>query len=488
MDIVEIMRVLSISYEVAPLFKVGGLGDVAGSLPKALSGLGVSMSILMPYYGTMKIGRPKQVVSFSIPFEGKDEEVEIFETTFPHTTILVYVVRNKRYLDGLEKDPLAHQIQFAFFSKAASEFIAYTCSKKTLQFDLLHLHDWHTALIPLILENKYFPARMDLPKTLLTIHNFGYQAITPITVLEKLGISRNTDPIVRWDARDRTLEYLKEGIAHVDFITTVSPTYRNEIMDVKESGKLAEVMKSREGRVVGILNGIDYSVWSPQTDRHLVVNYGIKDAKSMVPWVTGKRINKRAVQKETGLPVIEDVPLFIFIGRIEPLQKGIDITITAFEELLPRLPLQLLILGTGNPLWEDRLHRFVKQHPQRAAFADRFDEALAHRMYAGGDFLLMPSRYEPCGLVQMIAMRYGTVPIVRRTGGLADTVEDHKTGLVFQNYSAKELTNVVKQAIRMYTTDSMKLDAIRIAGMKKDFSWEKSAKEYLRLYKKIMRL
>lgn len=487
------MKVLSVSYEVAPIFKVGGLGDVAGSLPKALAKLGVDMTLVMPDYDRIRVKKERIKETLTVWFDDKEEEVAIFKTILPNTTIPVYLLNNSHYLDDLHKPPEKHYQQFAFFSKAVSEFIHLSGNNSSYRYDILHLHDWHTALVPFLLKYSNATKPIVLPKTLLTIHNFGYQAITSGKILTKLGISAHATPVVAWDMRDHTFEYLKQGIIHADFINTVSKTYRDEILDPRQSGKLAQIAKAREGRIVGILNGIDYDTWDPETDKYLVKNYHpkkfsiLKKDKQILPSQTGKRINKRAVQKAFGLSILDDIPLFTFIGRVEPTQKGIDILMTAFDDVLTKSSIQLAILGTGDTIWAAKLHRFVSHFSKKAAFIDRFDEALAHKLYAGADFMVIPSKYEPCGLVQMIAMRYGTIPLVRKTGGLADTVEEGKTGLLFNDYSGKELAQVLRRAIKVYNQDQHTIDKMRQNDFGKDFSWEKSAREYLKLYKKIIR-
>ncbi len=485
------MRVLFISYEIAPLFKVGGLGDVAGSLPKALAALGTEISLLTLNYEKL-VSPPKVRVgeALTIPFAHRLESVNLYKTTLPHSDIPVYLLDNISYLRNIFVGQ-AQFDQFAFFSKAVTEVIHQSKHLLGRTFDIVHLNDWHGALIPLLLDLQHSP---DSPKTLLTIHNFGYQAVAPRSTFEKLHISSKLEDDLEADLANNKFAFLKQGLLHADFMSTVSPTYREEILDPRESGKLAKILQKRKKKVAGILNGIDTDVWNPTTDHYLSTHFARvqkrtkSNTKNLLPLASGKRIIKRHLQEKIGLPVLEDMPLFAFIGRLDAAQKGIDILIGALEDMLSRTQMQIVILGTGDHVWEDRLSRLVGAHKTKLAFVDRFDELLAHTIYAGADFVVVPSRYEPCGLVQMIAMQYGTIPIVRKTGGLADTVEDGKTGLVFSDYSARELGGTLKKAIQLYTHDESTLAKMIQAGGKKDFSWKKSAKEYLQLYKKILRV
>lgn len=486
------MRVLFAAYEAAPLFKKGGLGDVVGSLPKAVREFGVTPGIVLPYYDAIQVGHKRKIGMLSVLLKGKEERVDIFETYFPGTSIPTYLFSN-RHFNNIQNDTRQFE-QFAFFSKAVAEFIVQSKHILHSSFDIIHLHDWHVALVPLFLHNKRLSGQPKLPKTLLTIHNFGYQAIAPVSILKDLGISPHADRVVAWDTRDGTFEFLKEGIVHTDFVSTVSPTYREEILDPKLSGKLAEVAEGKEGRISGILNGIDYTLFNPATDPYLTTHYYYGDRVprvyarlDLISWETGKRINKRDIQKRAGLPILVDIPLFSFVGRIEPTQKGIDIFVHALEDMLGKIPMQIIVLGTGEIEWSEQIHRLVGKHKTKAAFLNLFDEGLARLLYAGSDFVIIPSRYEPCGLVQMIAMRYGAIPIVRKTGGLADTVVDKKTGFVFEDYSALALERAIKRALTLYSQDKDMMQKMIRMCFAQDFSWEKSAKAYVRLYKKMLR-
>ncbi len=469
------MKVLYCVSEVAPIFKLGGLGDVAGSLPKALAGLGVDIRIALPFFSSIDRKRyavsQKPVDSFRFPYGENHgyESVSLYQTKIPGSHVPVLLFANARYLSqyvsqreyGTTIDTIA---RFSFFSEAIVFWLLG--HKQTSQWfpDIIHLNDWHVSLVAAV---------PSIPKTLLTIHNLSYQGI------DANNSNKKNQP-----------NLLRLGLKSATLVNTVSKTYAKDIQTKEFGENLEGILKQRKKDLTGILNGIDYSVWNPMRDQYLnqelrITNYELRQKK----YDRFKTVNKYYLQKSLALPTIADIPVFAFIGRIEPQQKGIDILIHALENLLPKTNFQMVILGTGEPIWEDRLHKIshLKSTRKKFVFADRFDEALAHRIYAGADFILIPSKFEPCGLVQMIAMRYAAIPIVRATGGLADTVKDKKTGLTFKDYSAKELEAAVARALWLYFSGK-KFERMRQKGVEEDFSWEKSAKEYVKLYWKIMRL
>ena len=474
------MRVLYCVSECAPIIKVGGLGDVAGSLPKALSRLGVDIRIIIPRYEdikTLRYSEIKRIGEIEVEF-GRKEKVVIWEMILPDSTVPVYLLENEKYLSkdghkafaGTEKEVE----RFAFFSKAIAELLITHNPQLTTHFDLLHLNDWHTSLVPLLL-----PQTHKLP-TLLTIHNLSYQGITPIDLLSKLGLTPDFCEVLRWDAQNRDIDILMEGIIHATMVNTVSPTYAKEIMTPEFGWGIEEVLKGKEGRMVGILNGIDYDFWNPATDQYINVKCQMLNVKS---W---KAENKKALQKELGLMVDENIPLLAFVGRLEPQQKGLDILYKAMEKLLPKDFFQFVILGVGDKEWEMKWQMVNVKWQNKMVFIARFDEALAHKIYAGADIILMPSRFEPCGLPQMIGMRYGSLPLVRKAGGLADTVREGETGFVFESYLSNDLANKIKEALKIYA--SPKWEKMVRTAMGQDFSWEVSARKYLDLYKEVIRL
>ncbi len=483
------MKVLYCASEASPIVKVGGLGDVAGSLPKALEKLGVEISVVVPKYEDIdeKILRDydiKILNEMNVEFDGKDEKVIIWQTKLPDSGVLVYLLENKTYLS---KD--GHQAfrgnqeeinRFAFFSKSIAKLLSTKNPLFKISPDLLHLNDWHTSLIPLLLTKESC-----LP-TLLTIHNLSYQGIGSVGLVQKLGLFDNNCKVLKWDSQNRDIDILMEGIIHVDYINTVSPTYAKEITTREYGEGMEEILRGREGRVVGILNGIDIGFWNPEKDSMISKQYTLDSVQS------GKSENKKFLQKELGLPVNEHLPLLAFVGRMEKRQKGIDILYEALGALekgdahLPASGFQFILLATGDKEWEEKFNELAMEY-QSFKFIPRFDEKLAHQIYAGADTILIPSRFEPCGLPQMIAMRYGTLPLVRKTGGLADTVVDGKTGFVFEEYSAKTLEKTMTKTLEKFRKTGEWQKMVREA-MRQDFSWNKSAQDYLDLYKKILQI
>ena len=503
------MKVLYCSYEVAPFYKKGGLGDVAGSLPKALKKLGVDISVVMPEY---KLKTPKlparrryassvaggqnsktPIKNLKVEFDGREERVGVWESVLPGSEVPIYFLKNERYLNEIKKDRVESMEQFAFFSKAIVEF-------NNQQFDLVHLNDWHTSLVPLLFKLQQSDQR---PATFLTVHNFAHKGKAPLDFLAKLGISPEDSRALTWDISDQDLEILIQGIIHADLVNTVSPTYAKEVLEPETLGKLSEVLKGKEGRVRGVLNGIDYDVWGPEIDRFIKAHYSLKGptrslsaglytpqsgvflAGRTLDWQEGKRINKLALQKELGLKIDENKPLLAFIGRLAGKQKGLDILYEALIKLLLEKKFQFVLLGTGSKEWEDKFRELDKSGVMKAKIC--FDERLAHQIYAASDFILVPSKFEPCGLIQMIAMRYGTLPIVRKTGGLADTVKDGINGFVFEEYSSQALIKSIKLALDVYQREANYKQMVEQA-MKEDFSWETRAQEYLEFYKEALEI
>jgi len=442
----------------------------------------------MPKYKlkTPKLQNSKTPIkNLKVEFDGKMEEVGVWENVLPGSEVPIYFLENKKYLGQLKEDRVEKMEQFAFFSKAIVEFA-------TRQFDLIHLNDWHTALVPLLLKLRATSHKP--PATLLTVHNFAHKGKAPLDFLAKLGISPEDSRALTWDISDQDLEMLMQGIIHADLVNTVSPTYAKEILDPEAWGKLSKVLKGKEGRVKGILNGIDYSVWDPGTDKSVNFQFSISNFQK------GKRENKIALQKKLGLRVNEKTPLLAFVSRLAGKQKGLDILYEALIKLLPEEKFQFVLLGTGSKQWEEKFRQLAKRETAFKAVIC-FDESLAHRIYAGADFILVPSKFEPCGLIQMIAMRYGTLPIVRKTGGLADTVKDGVNGFVFEDYSSKALVQCIEQVLCKFeirNSPARNRYAQSVAGGKfeiminramcEDFSWKKRAQEYLELYQEALEI
>ncbi len=472
------MQVLFVTSELAGVFKLGGLADVSSSLPIALARLGVEVTIALPFYRTIDISGAKGVGELAVDFAGKRELVFIFSKQSDHKNITLLLFRHPK-LEDYHAKPVEET--FAFYSRVISTFYSYSVNLSK-QIDIVHCHDWHTALIPMLIgeQNKLLHAKETIQskqvKTVITIHNLLYQGVVDEHIADYVNAPRNQFHQLEGKRKGK-VSLFREGLEYADYITTVSPTYAKEIIEESHHDALGDVLKRRRESVTGILNGIDTRLWNPLTDAALPHRY---DASSIF---TVKPQLSKLLQKEVGLPE-SAVPVFGFVGRIEPRQKGIDIVLEALKKLLPTLSMQAVFLGTGEPKSVALLKKLAKEHPQKVAFIHAFDEVLARRIYAGSDALLVPSKFEPCGLTQMIAMRYGTVPVVRATGGLADSVKDGINGIVFGPYSGYALAQAIERTSTLWADTSIWKKLVT-AGMREDFSWDKSARQYLALYTKL---
>ena len=476
------MKILFAVWELDPFFKVGGLGDVARSFPAALKEKGVDIRIVLPYYKVLKLGRQRRVMVGEIRcfYDNKNRDVEIYKVEHPISKIPVYLIKNKKYLD-IAKFPDT----FAFFSLAIAEIIKSNILSWTP--DIIHCNDVHTSLVPLLLKEKKVQIR-----TLLTIHNLSHQGRTGIDVLDKLEIETSKCAVLHWEIKSRKVNFLMEGIIHADVITTVSPTYAREILTEEYGSGLEDVLLGKEGRIFGILNGIDNNWHHVMANRmvrypylltkeNIAKNNGLK----VYSWEEGKKLNKLYLQKKLGLKVDHGIPLVSFIGRFDPYQKGVDI----IHKMLLRINLEkceFVILGSGDPHWEERFQWLAKFYPKNISCNFIFDEVLAHQIYAGSDFVLIPSKFEPCGLVQMVAMFFGTLPIAHATGGLRDSIKDGETGYLFNKYSSTSLEYSLNRAIGIWLQDRNRYKTMVENAIKMDFSWDKSAHEYLNLYQKLI--
>lgn len=483
------LKILIIGTTMTPLVKVGGLADVMESLPVALVDKKIDVRILIPCYALIKANPPagglklkKIAENISVPFNNKAYHVSLLEYKQKNKP-LVWLINNKSffgyngvYPEGKDKKSGIYKegVRFAFFNQAVTALLPHL----KWQPDILHLNDWHTALMPLLLKIK--PTSKDClfypPKTLLTIHNLAYQGDFPAKAIHKLFGRKLTKP------RQNSINFLRQGIQNADLINTVSPSYAKEILTKKFGNGLDKDLRKRKKDLHGILNGINTKRFSPQTNRAIFKNFSSSSVKN-------KTINKTGLQKELGLKINKRVPLFGLVSRLVE-QKGLDILIPAIKK--PNLSkMQIVILGTGEREYETRLNKLGREYPLSIKVVTRFDAVLAQKIYAGADFFLMPSRFEPCGLGQMISMRYGTLPVARATGGLKDTVIDAKSsrganGLTFVNYSASALSTVLNRAIKLFSNQAQMSILIHNA-MNTNFSWDASAKEYIQLYKKLIK-
>ncbi len=389
-----------------------------------------------------------------------------------------YYNRDGLYVDSKTKtDYPDNDERFIFFCKGVIE----TLRKLGWRPDIIHCNDWQTALVPVYLKTLY----KDDPllsgiKTVLTIHNIGYQGVFPKESFLKSGLPDEIFPQI---SHNGSFNFLKAGILYADVITTVSPTYAREIISSDEYGAgLSATLKKRKKDVYGILNGVDYSIWSPENDKFIPVPYNIQTIES-------KYENKKALLKYFGLTYDENIPVVAQISRLAE-QKGFDLIEEIIDEMM-KLDIQYIVLGTGDPKYEEMLEKVKKKYPKKVGIHIGFSEELAHLIEAGADIFLMPSRYEPCGLNQMYSLRYGTVPIVRKTGGLADTVEEFNpktgrgTGFLFEKYSGGDLLKALKKALSVYKNKKAWIKLMK-NGMTKDFSWNASAKKYIELYEKVL--
>lgn len=473
--------------ELAPLAKVGGLGDVMGSLPMALDKLGVRVKIFLPFYGSIDKAKYKaKLVKKNIPVEIKfgAHKFDLYKTYLPGTKIEVYLVKG-RFFNSQEvyigsKKSLKKKIgdveRFTFFSKAVVESIRVMRWK----IDVMHCHDWPVCLIPTFIDEysiKY--DNFENIKSVLTIHNLAHQGKSLFDILDYAALSKELTPAVMEDYYDKdggVINLMKIGILSSDIINTVSPNYAKEILSKEYGEGLEGYLKRRQKDLYGIINGLDLKLFDPSKDKSLKKKYDLKTLDK------AKDINKQALQAELKLPV-EDVPVFGLVSRLVS-QKGLDVLLPALDKLLKKHDIQVVVLGTGYKEYEQGLKKLAKKYKNKMSSNISFSLPLAQRIYAGSDFFLMPSRFEPCGLGQMISMRYGTLPIVRATGGLKDTVINNRTGIVFKKYTQAEMVKSITRAIKLYNSKS-KFKKMRSNVMKVDFSWDKSAKEYLKLYNKL---
>lgn len=477
------MNVLFAVWELDPFFKFGGLGDVARTLPGALSSLGIDIRIILPYYKALKLSyyTKSKVGHLNVKYAGKEESVEIYSVVHPTSKVLVYLVRNKKYLD------VAKSIDtFAFFNLSVVESVAQ--NKLSFLPAIIHCNDHHTSFLPLLLKERKMPV-----KTILTIHNLSYQGWGSVIILEKLGISKSKCKVLHWESKFKQINFLMEGVIHADIVNTVSPTYAKEIMTEEFGYDLEEILLGKEGRVFGIINGIDIDYQKNIMNQSIVYPYGKQveeqragAKKKFYHWAEGKKLNKLYLQKKLGLAVSDKIPMFSFIGRFDPKQKGMDI----LHKMMRRINLdnfQFCILGSGDKHWEERFLWLSKFYPENVSCNFKFDEVLAHQIYAASDFMIIPSKFEPCGLVQMIAMFFGTLPIAHRTGGLIDTIRENVDGILFERYTSESLERAVKKAHYLWQTEKNKYKLMVEAALSADFSWKSSAAEYVKLYEGLVK-
>ena len=475
------MQIVFASAECAPFVKTGGLGDVAGSLPAALVRAGAEVIVMVPKYATIKDEYKAQMEHFSdfyVSLGWRNEYCGLEK--LEHDGVTYMFIDNERYFArdypyGFFDDGE----RFAFFSKAITESLQHL--PEGFECDILHCNDWQTALAPVFLREFYQGLPLyDRVKTVFSIHNVAFQGQFSDTVMEDiLGVAHIPAAASQLRCDACSINYMLGALRYADAITTVSPTYANEIQTPEFGEGLDGVLRERSYALQGILNGIDVAGFDPATDKRIAANYTVEDR-------SGKAVCKAKLQEELGLEVRDDRPLMVMVTRLTR-QKGMDLVMYALDRILSG-GVQVAVLGTGDRDYEDGLRYFQDKYPGTMAARIEFDPALSQRMYAAADMFLMPSKFEPCGLSQIIAMRYGTLPIVRETGGLKDTVIPYNeftgegTGFSFSNFNGDEMGDAVFRAARLFWDNRDAWNQLVTQAMSQDFSWTRSADKYLDLY------
>src|ERR1700677_686234 len=481
-------KILLVASEVHPFAKTGGLADVAGALPHALLKLGCEVAVVMPKYKSVspeKYRLKYEINGLSVPMGMGDMSADILSTRLGDTYAKIYFVQCDRYFDreGLygtpEGDYHDNAERFAFFSRSVLEML------RALDWypDVIHLNDWQTGLIPAYLKTLYADQKnYQRIRTLFTIHNMAYQGLFPKYVLPMTGLRWEEYKQEKLEFYDQ-VNYLKAGLVYSDVISTVSPTYAAEIKTDEFGQGLQGVLNTRAEDLRGILNGIDYDEWNPATDKEIPAQYTVKNHDRKIE-------SKMKLLNEQGLDFKAQTPVIGLVSRLTD-QKGLDLISEIIEPFLA-MDAQLVVLGTGDARYHEMFEMLQRRFPQKLAVNLKYDHRLAKLIYAGSDMFLMSSRFEPCGLGQMIAMKYGSIPLVRKTGGLSDTVENLSsegkkgTGFVFENYRSEELLFIIRRAVEAFRQPKIWKELVQRA-MTKDFSWDASARQYLDLYGHIQR-
>lgn len=473
------LKILFVSAELTPLAKVGGLADVAGSLPKALKHLGHDVRIAIPRYKQIQEG--EYLLDYPVEMDHHLETGIIRKTTLKgkKVEVPVYLVDNYKYFyrDGIYGYGDEAE-RYNFFCKAVLNMLPQI----DFHPDIIHCNDWHTGLIPLALRTKYAedPYYQKIA-CIFTIHNLQHQGTFPKNVLRQVGLGDeyfNPEQLEFYGM----VNFMKAGLIYADLINTVSKKYAMEIQTPEYGERLDGLLRKRAQDLYGIVNGIDYEELNPATDKYIYQNYSVDN-------INAKKENKYALQRELGLPK-SDTPLLSIISRLVD-QKGLSLIIEIFDQIM-KLGVQFVLLGSGDDHLQRQFTELKMRYPQQAAVNIGFNIELAQKIYAGSDIFLMPSRFEPCGLSQMISLRYGTIPVVRSVGGLSDTIENFNeqsgkgNGFAFKPYQSQELLKSIERAVNIYRNKPDLWKSLVVNGMKSDFSWERSAKEYVNLYQKAI--
>lgn len=472
------MKVLYAASEALPFIASGGLGDVAGSLPHALRKRLIGCRVVLPMYDTIKQelkDTMKFITHISVPVAWRRQYCGIFEAKY--NGVIYYLIDNQYYF---KRDTIYGHYddaeRFAFFSRAVLEIIPYIDFKP----DIIHCNDWQTALTPVYYSAMYAnsPGYENI-KTIFTIHNIQYQGVYGKELLEDvLGIPADKASLLEYDG---CINFMKGAIECADKVTTVSPSYADEILDPWYSHGLDSILNERCYKLRGILNGIDTVGYDPATDKCIKANFSADD-------ISGKKIDKEELQKEMGLPVKPGVPVIGMVTRLVS-HKGLDLVKGILDELLATSEMQLVVLGSGDYEYESYFRWIAEKYPDKVGLRIGFVPELARKIYAGADMFLMPSKSEPCGLSQMVALRYGTVPIVRETGGLRDSITDcgdgKGNGFTFKSYNAHDMLDAIRRALTLYYNGDW--NELVLRALNCDFSWGRSANAYIRLYKETLK-
>ncbi len=473
------MKVLYVASEALPFQASGGLGDVAGSLPQALRKRLVGCRVVMPMYDTI----PQElkdtmtfITSISVPVAWRRQYCGIFMAK--HNGVIYYLLDNQYYF---KRDTIYGHYddaeRFAFFSRAVLEMLPHVDFKP----DIIHCNDWQSALSVVFFSTMYVhDLWYNSIKTVFTIHNIQYQGTYGKELIgDVLGINPGDEQILDYDG---DVNFMKAAIECADAVTTVSPSYANEILDPWYSHGLDTILKARSYKLHGILNGIDVENYNPETDENIFANYSAEDYSNKIK-------NKLGLQENMGLPVREDVPVIGLVTRLVS-HKGLDLVKAVLDELLYTTDVQVVVLGSGDWQYENFFRQMADKYPDKVGVRIGFVPALARKIYAGSDLFLMPSKSEPCGLSQMVALRYGSVPIVRETGGLRDSITDSGDGVgngfTFKTYNAGDMLDAIRRALAAYNNREYWPTLVERA-LNCDFSWGRSAKEYIKLYKQVLK-
>ena len=480
-------KICFVASEIAPLAKTGGLADVAGALGRYLQSQGHDVRLFMPYYSTIDLCGQKpvalaEVQQVTVQLGSQPMAFSLHETTLPGSGVPVYLVDCPQLYarESLYTGAADEHLRFFLFQIAVLE----SCQRLRFEPDIMHCNDWHTGLLPQLLRTRFAgDSLFARTRTLLTIHNIGYQGLFPAATASELGLDTPPGLLDAGEISRGAVNWLRQGLLLADAVSTVSPTYAKEICTPQGGHGLDDTLRARAQPAIGILNGVDYDDWNPEGDKLLSQHYSADR-------LGGKHKLKAELQERCGLQTEADVPLAGIVSRLT-VQKGFDLLFDTLPAILDTRPLQVAILGQGEPRYVSFFAELAKRYPGRVAFHAGYHEEFAHLIEAGSDIFIMPSLYEPCGLNQMYSLKYGTVPIVRRTGGLADSVqmwEPHSgqgTGIVFNDFDGPAMRWALGTALDLYA-DREAWSRIMHNGMVKDFSWKNQGREYERLYEQLL--